>query len=696
MKNRIVWLTISIVALITAVCIWLILVYGDYGQQEFVEHPDGYTQEQLVELKNKIKSNLPKMDGSTSTVPLEAGIRAKLFGISQEDAEAQVIHSTTYGSLYNLIEKSVDVIFSTPLSQEQYKMASEKNMSLELVPVAKEAFVFVVNATNPIDVLTQQQIKDIYSGKITNWKELGGNDAPIVAYQRNATSGSQNYMIDFMAETELMKPVTEFIPASMVGLMDAIAVYDNAQNAIGYSVYAYAADMYGNGNEIKFIKVDGVAPTKDTMTSGEYPLLNYNYAIFDKAKEEDSTTRLLIEWMLTNEGQKAINSAGYIPVKPIKAIEQEIEVYTKKGTGKEKPQNYARADKYYVYDFSDTNYVYTIGEDVSSVYLTQLKNEKLQTAINKFIEESVKEIEQQANATFANGYVISVPGNEYNLYEIKPEIIVSKECVNGYLSVFVNMKYEYIVQNGHDYVYFGKSAVYDLYEGTKLQLSDLFYNGTDFVKYINDRIKKEEILRGELSPEVEMKREFAGIQKDFDNFTLRSVYFTKDNPYFIQGEMFNFDNYYYDIFVVNEPRDMKEIFKDDSKISQEYFMTWAHIYDKVVNEEDEIEYNIAIVDTNNPSVDDKINSYIKDYVVNNFDKAYIDNNYKLSEEDLYYEKNGFDSTYRLFGTERVEYDVYAGQNLWWGNTNLVTNAKFVFDLKTGELISIKRDIKVGE
>ncbi len=66
----------------------------------------------------------------------------------------------------------------------------------------------MVNAKNPVDALSQQQIKDIYSGKITNWKQVGGSDEPIVAYQRNTDSGSQNYMIDFMGETPLMDAPT--------------------------------------------------------------------------------------------------------------------------------------------------------------------------------------------------------------------------------------------------------------------------------------------------------------------------------------------------------------------------------------------------------------------------------------------------------------------------------------------------------
>ena len=244
------------------------------------------------ELANILKGNLPKMDGSTSTIPLEAGIIAKLFDISQENAETGVVHSTTYGSFDNLLQGKCDVIFSTPISEQQRQQAVDAGLELVEKPIVYEGFVFVVNAKNPVDTLSQQQIKDIYSGKITNWKEVGGNDAEIIAYQRNETSGSQNYMNEFMKDSNLMKPKTTFVPASMVGLMDAVANYDNAENAIGYSVYAYAADMYGNGNEIKFIKVDGVEPTKATMASREYPLLNYNYAIYDKAKE--ATTNEII------------------------------------------------------------------------------------------------------------------------------------------------------------------------------------------------------------------------------------------------------------------------------------------------------------------------------------------------------------------------------------------------------------------
>lgn len=156
-----------------------------------------YKQPEQSEEAKPLGENLPKMDGSTSLIPLEAGVRAALCGISMEEATKQVAHTTTHDSFYHLLNKEVDLIFSVPISDEQKKAAQEQGIELEQVPIAKEGFVFVVNAENPVDSLTQQQLRDIYSGRITNWKEVGGKDQEIIAYQRNWDSGSQNYMTTF-------------------------------------------------------------------------------------------------------------------------------------------------------------------------------------------------------------------------------------------------------------------------------------------------------------------------------------------------------------------------------------------------------------------------------------------------------------------------------------------------------------------
>lgn len=142
----------------------------------------------------------PLTDGSTSTTNLDIAVRRAIWG-----GERTTAHTKTYRSLVRLADGVVELIFSTPLSEEQQKMLANKDFAYTAEPVAGEGFVFVVNKDNPVTSLTVDQLRGIYSGQITNWREVGGEDAPIVAYQRNSDSGSQNYMRSFMGDTPLME-----------------------------------------------------------------------------------------------------------------------------------------------------------------------------------------------------------------------------------------------------------------------------------------------------------------------------------------------------------------------------------------------------------------------------------------------------------------------------------------------------------
>ena len=184
-----------------------------------------------------------------------------------------------------------------------------------------------------------------------------------------------------MGNAELIDPITHFIPSSTIGLVDCISTYDNSENAIGYSVYAYPDNMYGNGNEIKFIKVDGIEPNKLTMTSKQYPLLNYNYAIYNKNISTNSDK--LVEWLLTYDGQIAISNAGYISLKDIYVEEPTISSYTQKGSAKEERLDFY--PDYYKYVVSDNNVI-------KSNKLIGLKNKQLQDSINTFITNSISKL----------------------------------------------------------------------------------------------------------------------------------------------------------------------------------------------------------------------------------------------------------------------------------------------------------------
>lgn len=638
--------------------------------------PDDAEIARAAELKGILVEDLPRMDGSTSTIPLEGGIRASLFDISQVEAEESVVHSTTYGSFDNLMQDNCDIIFSTPLSQAQMDTAAENNIELELVPIVYEGFVFVVNASNPVDTLTQQQIKDIYSGKITNWKEVGGNDAEIVAYQRNATSGSQNYMTMFMEGSELMEPKTDFIPGSMVGLMDAVATYDNAENAIGYSVYAYAADMYGNGNEIKFIKVDGVEPTKATMASKEYPLLNYNYAIYNKAKAENTNVDELCEWLLTYDGQVAMVNAGYIPVKNIKIEEGKITPYTKKGTGVEKNADFVIEPYKYVVD----NRFYVVDDKI-----TGLNDKELQDEINAFIDDSKSKLESKKEE-FIQYLELKNEGSEYPIYQVRYEensdnIYVEAECINGYLSVQVDLRYEFAAGAGTQYTYDGYSVIYDLYTGETMELSDLYFKDTDFISVINDEIKYFENHTPELSPERSFKGPFVSVPEVVDMYSLQTIGFKKNNPYFTEGEIFKVEKYEDAVNkVIYQVRDMEGIW-DDTITVEKWQNRLAFEHNYTVTKEDKYIYGVQIINTGNADVDKKINDYIQNYVSTELTPDKINEYIANDEAAAYYDSSDeipVDVRAEACGTEVIIFTI----GIDMGNTY----SELFFDLKTGEII----------
>jgi phosphate transport system substrate-binding protein len=146
---------------------------------------------------------------------------------------------------------------------------------------------------------------------VTNWKDVGGADSGILAYQRQPVSGSQTMMNKLvMKGTPMAKAPAEYVIGEMGGLVDAVAVYDGAENAVGYNVYYYVTRMKLDDN-IRLLEVGGVAPSIETITSGDYPFVNDFYAVIRADAPDDSPERVLFVWMQTEEGQRLVAHEGY-------------------------------------------------------------------------------------------------------------------------------------------------------------------------------------------------------------------------------------------------------------------------------------------------------------------------------------------------------------------------------------------------
>lgn len=260
------------------------------------------------------EENLPVLDGSTSMVPLGQAVASALLGQSREEVSPLIdFHRTTESFRYLMREES-DLLLVAEPNKVVFEEMEQQGFAYEMQPIAKEALVFIVNSDNPIDSLTVEQLQDIYTGRITNWSQVGGNDVEIAAFQRNATSGSQVLMDKLvMGDLEMMQAPQEWVPGEMDTLMAGVKGYEDSAAAIGYSVYYYAEDMR-MAEGMKILSVEGIAPTDETIAADKYPLINPYFAVISAEQAADSPARILYNWLVSPEGQAVLESQGYVPV----------------------------------------------------------------------------------------------------------------------------------------------------------------------------------------------------------------------------------------------------------------------------------------------------------------------------------------------------------------------------------------------
>ncbi|MDR1413276.1 MAG: substrate-binding domain-containing protein [Actinomycetes bacterium] len=283
----------------------------------------------------------PCLDGSTVMIPMIRAFARELLGFSGEDAEEFSYVSTTDGAYKMLISGDsseaglldgeagtvmeahvTDLFLGTKPSADVEKQAKTRGVELVKKPVCWDAFIFITHKDNPVDSLTLDQIRAIYSGTITNWKEVGGRDEAITAYQRQEGSGSQTGMEQLVMQGRTMiEPETTEVPLDMSGLLKVVSEYKNKANSLGYT-YRYYLEHYGDNFEqepisdvdnLKILRVEDSAPTTEAIQLKTYPLAVNYYGVI-RADDCEKTGGKFLDWMRTEAGQSVVAQAGYIPL----------------------------------------------------------------------------------------------------------------------------------------------------------------------------------------------------------------------------------------------------------------------------------------------------------------------------------------------------------------------------------------------
>ena len=222
----------------------------------------------------------------------------------------------THGAYVNLINGNTDVIIvSRDISRNEQQLATEKGVTLKTAPLAIDALVFVVNPKNPVKKLTVEQVQKIYTGEITNWKEVGGEDHAITPYIRDADSGSQEKM-----ETLVMKGLTmidgkywpETIGSQMISPYRQI---EDDEYGIAYTPYFYCTSMVRDLLKVDMLSINCVMPSKESLRNGTYPFISSIYAAIRETEDPNSKAYKFYDFLFTKSGANMIDESGYIAIR---------------------------------------------------------------------------------------------------------------------------------------------------------------------------------------------------------------------------------------------------------------------------------------------------------------------------------------------------------------------------------------------
>ena len=251
----------------------------------------------------ELEGDLPTIDGAAALLPIYAGFVESIYpedsvifnGESYDDQSA-MHYTNTRGAYKDIVDGKADLIICVAPSEEQLAYAAQNGVELEMVEIGKDAFVFIVNSDNPVSDISVEQIRGIYSGEITNWKELGGPNVPIAAMRRNEGSGSQSALENLMGGTPI--------------IADYTALFGSP---IGFSFRYYVTGMLAEGG-VKMLSVNGIEPSIENIASGAYPVTSSIYAVYRKGETNENVYKA-VDFMLSKDGQDIVEKSGYVPVK---------------------------------------------------------------------------------------------------------------------------------------------------------------------------------------------------------------------------------------------------------------------------------------------------------------------------------------------------------------------------------------------
>ncbi len=280
--------------------------------------------------------NYPKVDGSTSARVLNVMVACKLLDVPyiwlppgavtewtlnpiRTELPEQykdffwdhVKSSQTHGAFMNLIDGNADIILThRTISPDEKVHADSVEVTLIETPIALDAFVFVVNKNNPVKSLTVNQVQKIYTGEITSWSQVGGNNASIKVFTRPRNSGSEEVLRELVMDG--LEPA-DFPESSIGGMSQVFGEILNNVDGICYTFNNYK-DLQARvpDSEVPKLAINGISPNKNTVKNRSYPFISEVHVAIRSDLDHNTMAYKLYEWLQSENAKSTITECGFI------------------------------------------------------------------------------------------------------------------------------------------------------------------------------------------------------------------------------------------------------------------------------------------------------------------------------------------------------------------------------------------------
>jgi phosphate transport system substrate-binding protein len=244
------------------------------------------------------------IDGSTTVGPIAKAFAEYYMGINK-DVNITVSESGSGNGAKSLINGVCDIAdMSRFMKEKEFKAAAEKGIMPVAHVVALDGLPILVHPSNPVKNLTIEQVRNIYLGKITNWKEVGGPDKKIVMVSRDTNSGTYETFHKLVMKKEKIVEGCEY-----VGSNGAVrARVQSTPTAIGYAGLGFV------DRTVKALNVNGIYPTRKTVSTGKYPIARPLFMFTNGYPKMGSHVYQFVTLHLTKQGQEMVERIGFVPV----------------------------------------------------------------------------------------------------------------------------------------------------------------------------------------------------------------------------------------------------------------------------------------------------------------------------------------------------------------------------------------------